>query len=453
MSTERLAKFIVETSYKALPGEGIKTAKEAIVDCLGCALVGYADKGSKILIEYARERGGNPEAGIIGGGFKAPASEAAWVNGTLAHALDYDDVAPITAGHPSVALLPAALALVEKHHLSGKEVLLAYIIGYEVMAAIGKACALRHYLLGWHCTSTFGSLGAAAVGAKLLKLNLEETRMTLGIAASLTGGLKQNFGTMTKPLHAGNAARNGVVAADMAQRGFTAVQDIMETPMGFCKVFGGGEELDIAGATQDLGESFQISSTLEIKPYPSCRGTHPSIDAALGLRKKNRFEIDDIAEVECHGSAWIPQSACIYSHPKTGLEGKFSVEYCVLRALMENGVSMKHFTDEKVMEHTIQELIPKVKYIPDPEAMLFTPFEVVVKLKNGRVLSHKVTSLTGDPSNPVSQDDLHAKYRDCAAAVLSPQEIERSLEMASNLEKLKDITPLMNIITKIEAGR
>ena len=452
MSTEKLAKFVVETSYESLPAEAIRSAKQAIVDCLGCALAGSVDEGSKILGEYVKEMGGKPEAGVIGGEFKATVPDAAWVNGTLAHALDYDDVAMVTGGHPSVALLPAALALGEKLHLSGKDVLLAYIIGFEVMATIGKACTGRHYILGWHCTSTFGSLGAAAIGAKLLKLNLDETRIAIGIAASLTGGLKQNFGTMTKPLHAGNAARNGVVAATLAQRGFTAVQDILETPQGFCKVFGGGEELDIAGATQNMGESLQISSTLEIKPYPSCRGTHPGIDATLGLIKNEQFDVNDITEVGVHGSAWI-QTAAQYPRPKTGLEGKFSVEYCVARTLLENEVAMKHFTDEQVTESRVQELVEKIEYVPDPEAVAFLPCEVVVKLKDGRVLSHKVTSISGDPTSPLSEETLHAKYRDCAVAVLSPQEIEKSLEMASNLEGLKDVASLMDILTKMEVGK
>lgn len=453
MSTERLAKFVVETPYESLPSEAINSAKQAIVDCLGCAIAGSADAGGKILSEYIKGMGGKPEAGVIGAGFRAPAPDAAWVNGTLAHALDYDDVAMVTGGHPTVALLPAALALGEKLHLSGKDVLLAYIMGFEVMATIGKACTGRHYILGWHCTSTFGSLGAAAIGAKLLKLNLDKTRIAIGIAASLTGGLKQNFGTMTKPLHAGNAARNGVVAATLAQSGFTAVQDILETPMGFCKVFGGGEELDIAGATQDMGESLQISATLEIKPYPSCRGTHPGIDATLGLSRQEQFDVSDIVEVEVRGSAWIIEGAAIYHSPKTATEGKFSVEYCVARALLDKEVAMKHFTDEKVVEPKIKELISKIKYVPDPEAGIFTPCEVVVKLKDGRALSHKVTSLTGDPTSPLSEETLHTKYRDCASVALSPQEIESSLEMASNLEGLKDVASLMNILSKMEVGK
>jgi len=452
VSTEKLAKFVVETSYESLPAEAIRSAKQAIVDCLGCALAGSAEGGSKILGEYVKEKGCSPEAGIIGGGFMAPAPDAAWVNGTLAHILDYDDIAMVTGGHPTVALLPAALALGEKYHLSGKDVLLAYIIGFEVMATVGKACTGRHYFLGWHCTSTFGSLGAAAIGAKLLKLNLSKTRMAIGIAASLAGGLKQNFGTMTKSLHAGNAARNGVVAASLTQRGFTAVEDILETPQGFAKVFGGGEELDIAGATQDMGESLQISSTLEIKPYPSCRGTHPGIDATLGLVKNEQFDVNDITEVGVHGSAWI-LTAAQYPRPKTALEGKFSVEYCVARVLLENEVSMKHFTDEQVTESRVQELVEKINYVPDAEAVAFLPCEVVVKLKDGRVLSHKVTSLIGDPSNPLSEETLHAKYRDCASVVLSPQEIERSLDMASNLESVDDVAALMAVLCKTEVGK
>jgi 2-methylcitrate dehydratase PrpD len=202
-----------------------------------------------------------------------------------------------------------------------------------------------------------------------------------------------------------------------------------------------------------MGESLQISATLEIKPYPSCRGTHPGIDATLGLSRQEQFDVSDIVEVEVRGSAWIIEGAAIYHSPKTATEGKFSVEYCVARALLDNEVAMKHFTDDKVTEPTIKELISKIKYVPDPEAGVFTPCEVVVKLKDGRVLSHKVTSLTGDPTSPLSEETLHTKYRDCASVVLSPKEIERSLEMASNLEGLKDIASLMNILSKMEVGK
>ena len=450
MTTERIAKFVVDASYESLPSEAIRLAKQAIVDCLGCAVGGSVEEGGKILSEYVREKGCGAEAGVIGSGFKTSAAEAAWVNGTLAHILDYDDVAMVTGGHPTVAMLPTVLALAESLHVSGKDALLAYIVGFEVMCTVGKAVTGRHYFLGWHCTATNGALGAAALGAKLLKLDLSKTRMAMGIAASMTGGLKQNFGTMTKSLHAGNAARIGVVAASLAQRGFTAVEDILEAPQGFAKVFGGGEEMDVAGAAQDIGQPYLIASTLEIKPYPSCRGTHPGIDAALGLRRENHFDLDDIAEVEVHGSAWI-QTAAQYPRPKSGLEGKFSVEYCVARALLENEVGMRHFTDAQVTEPKVQALVNKTTYVADPEAVAFVPCEVVVKLKDGRVVSHKVTSVSGDPTSPVSEETLFTKYRDCTAVVLSPEAVDKSLDMAANLEKVGDVADLMSILCKTGA--
>jgi 2-methylcitrate dehydratase PrpD len=452
MSTERIAQFVVETTYESLPEEAKQSAKRAIVDCLGCAVSGSEEEGGKLLTQYVRDNACKPEAGVIGGGFKSSAAEAALVNGMLAHVLDYDDVALPTGGHPTVALLPTALALGEKLHASGRDVLLAYIVGFEVMCTIGRGVTGRHYGLGWHCTSTNGAPAAAALGAKLLGLDLPKTRMAIGIACSLTGGLKQNFGTMTKSLHAGNAARVGVVASTLAQRGFTAVENILEAPQGFAKVLGGGEECDIPGAAQDIGKSFMIASTLEIKPYPSCRGTHPGIDAALGLAKANKFNVDDVAEVEVRGSAWIP-SAAQYPRPKSGLEGKFSVEYCVARVFLDNDVGMKHFTDERVMEPKVQELVNKTNYVVNPDAAGFVPFEVVVKLKDGTVLSHTVDSILGDPTHPVSEETLFSKYRDCAAAALPSQEVEKSLDMAANLEKLDDIAALMAILCKTGSGK
>ncbi|RZN66401.1 MAG: MmgE/PrpD family protein, partial [Candidatus Methanolliviera hydrocarbonicum] len=424
MSTERLAKFVVETSYGDLPSEGVRNAKQGITDCIGCALLGCKERESEIITGYAKERGGIPDAGIIGGGFKVPDSDAAWVNGTIAHALDYDDVSTSFLGHPSVALVPAVLALGEKYHLSGRDMLLAYITGFEVGTRVGESTA-QQYILGWHGTSTVGSIAAAAASAKLLNLDVDETRMALGIVASLAGGLKENFGTMTKPLHAGNAARNGVIAATLAKRGFTAVLDILEAPQGYGKVFTGGQDCDFAPATKDLGEKFNIVSGLEIKPYPSCRGTHAAIDGTLYLRRENKFELSEIAEIECHGSDTL-LTAVIYNRPKTGLEAKFSIEFCIALALLENEVTMRYFTDEKVRDPKIQEIISKIKFVPDPEAILLTPVEVVIKLKDGRVLSHETTVMKGEPENPMNQEELYTKYKDCASAILSPQNAEKS---------------------------
>ncbi|MDY6855731.1 MAG: MmgE/PrpD family protein [Thermodesulfobacteriota bacterium] len=449
MSTEKIARFIVETSYEDLPAEAIGDAKEAILDCIGVTLAGNKEPGVRYLADYVKEERGIPEAGIFGYGFKSTASQAAWVNGTMAHVLDYDDYSAFFLGHPTVALLPAALAMGEKYRLSGKDVLLSYIIGFEVGAKIGPVC-LQHYLVGWHVTSTIGSIGAAALAAKLLNLNIDEVKMTLGIAGSLASGLKQNFGTMTKSFHAGNAARNGIVAALLAQKGFTADKSILESPQGFCKTFAGGSDLELDKIGEGLGERYDIIKGIVIKPWPSCGGTHTTIEAALTLREKHGVKPEDVKEIELRTSEGI-RTATIHSRPKTGLEGKFSNEYCLSRALIDGEVNLTDFTDERVMQKEAQELIPKIHYV-HPKEMQEDMFqalasEIVVTRKDGSVVSHKIMSPKGEKQNPLGWEGISTKFKDCANVVLSSQDTETCMDIFSNLELTEDITQLMSILT------
>lgn len=442
--TKRLAEFVSETSYQDIPAEAIRCAKGGILDCLGVALAGSVDPASRLITDYVREEGGRPEAGVIGGGFKALASQAAWANGTISHALDYDDYAISFGGHPTVAILPAVLALGQKYHVSGKEILLAYLVGFEAAIKLGPVC-IQHYLKGWHMTSTLGTIGAVAAASKILNLGNEVIRIALGIAASLASGLKQNFGTMTKPLHAGNASRNGVVAAQLAQKGFTADKAILEAPQGYCKVLAGGVDLDLAKIEEGIGKRFDIVSGLAMKPWPSCAGTHSSIEAALYLKKEYHITAQTIEDVECRTSAWVP-TAAIHSCPKTGVEGKFSTQYCVARAILDGELGLKHFTDEEVMEQTVQELLGRVRYA-HPEGMPVFGSEVVIRLRDGRVLSHRVNSPKGGAEHPMSWEDICSKYRDCASLAISPENVQICLELVSNLESLPDITRLMDVLT------
>lgn len=452
--TERIAQFIVNTTYNALPEEAVRIAKQAITDCLGCALVGSAQPSARIVREYVKEIGGKAEAGVVASYFRAPAPEAALANGVASHALDYDDVAMSTwIGHPSVALLPAILALGEARHISGKKALEAYVIGFETGARIGMAIGSGPYANGWHYTPVLGTMGAAAAGAKILKLNFPQTRMALGTAASLVSGLVANFGTMTKPFHAGSAARNGVIAATLASRGFTANESILENPLGLCKALCGEGGYNLAKIVEGLGTSFSIISPgMEIKPYPSCRFTHRAIDAMLWLVKNYGISAADVDKIECT-TGELAYQTLVYSHPTTGLEGKFSMQYCLAAALLDGKVSLEQFTDEKIAR--AKEIMEKInyRYAENSAGMAWrqsNPDEVKVRLKNGKEYSHKVLIDKGSPQNPLSKEELSLKYRDCAGTVLSPQDIERSFELATNLEQVEDIAELVNIVNLLE---
>ncbi|MEM3484389.1 MAG: MmgE/PrpD family protein [Candidatus Bathyarchaeia archaeon] len=439
----QICKFIAEMKFQDLPQESTETIKRAILDCLGVAIAGSSEICSKILEEYVAAEKASPDCSIIGGGFKTSDSLAAWVNGTKAHALDYDDVClPV---HPTAAILPAVLALSEKYNFSGKDLMLAYLCGFEVELALAEL-ALSHVEKGWHVTSTFGTVGATVGCCKLLRMKEVEIRNAIGIAASLCSGLRKNFGTMTKPMHAGNAARNGVIAARLASAGWTADQDIFEGNLGFFGVFG-----QTSNYPKDLGlkrELRLLSRGIAIKPYPSCAATHAGIEAAIDLRRNFAFKVDDIAQVFCATSSGIP-NILIHHRPKTPLEAKFSLEFCVAVALVEGKVGVEHFTERELNNPTIRDIMDRVTYV-HPESMGKSPMdlatEVKIKLVSGIEYSKMVNTPKGDPRNPLSWDEVVDKFRNCTREILARGEMERAIEIVSHLEKVNTVSDLMQLL-------
>jgi len=450
---EKIAKFIAGTSYGGIPDGARKVAKNAILDWVGVTIAGSHQPVAQITKAYARQLSAIAEAGVIGGGFRTSAELAAWVNGTASHALDYDDTFPDVAGynfHPTVPTLPAVLALGEKCHSTGRDIIAAYVVGIEVEARVGAAIGCHNSEIGWHPTPVVGTIGAVAASANILKLNGWQAQMALGIASSLAGGLRQSFGTMTKSLHAGNAAKNGVVAALLAQEGFTANESIMEGALGFCSLFSGGEVQGLENEEQDLGENWHIASPgISFKAYPCCRSSHCSIDASLYLRDVLSIDASKIVEIICKTSPRHTELARFH-RPKSGYEGKFSIPYCIATALLKGKVSLEDFTDEKVADAEIQALLSKVNYLY-PAEYTRTPMslaqEVVVKLDNGTEYSYKVDTPRGDPQTPMTDENLAAKFRDCACLSLPQREVEKGLEMLMNLESLDTISSLMDILT------
>jgi 2-methylcitrate dehydratase PrpD len=423
-------------------------ARLGIADFVGVAFAGLREEQSRIIMDYARKMGGLPQATVISGSFRTSPYLAALVNGTVGHSLDYDDVAISLIGHPSVFLVPTIFAIKEAHHCqdmgsSGRDILTAYVIGYEVACHLARPVLQSHYMQGWHSTATFGTLGAAAAAAWLLRLNTDQVKMALGTAASLAGGLRQNFGTMTKPLHAGMAAAHGIQAALLAQAGFTADSGIIESPLGFARVFGHIEEVDWTEASKRLGKTFLITGLegLSIKPYPSCGFTHCAIDAALYLKKEYKINATDIAEIEL-GVSPFDRQILIHHHPRTGLEGKFSLEYCVARALVSGELRLKHFSDEAVTQFEVNSLMEKMKWVekyPMPvmgTAEGFGTKSVTIRPKNGREYGKEVAIAKGMPQNPLTTDEFDAKYRDCASTVLSKECVDESLFILTNLEQM-----------------
>ena len=453
MITEAVAKFIVKVDYNEIPKEAVGIAKQHILDCIGTALAGSVEPEVNIVEEYLKETGGIPEAAVIGRKFRTSVPQAAFINGVAAHVLDYDDVSWTWKGHPSAVVLPAVLALGEKYDVSGREVIESYVVGLEVGAKIALGVE-GHYETGWHATATIGTMAATVAAAKLLRLNVYQTQMALGMAASMASGSRQNFGTMTKPFHAGKAACNGTMAACLAKKGYTADANILEAPMGFAKLMSGGEQFDAQKMSQNLGTPFDlISKGLILKPYPCCRFSHRCIDAILHLRKECQIKASGVSEVICKTSPIIP-NFLIHSHPQTGLEAKFSMQYCMAVALLDEEVGLKQFANERVNESDVQKLMSKMKYshphkTTNVNEAMAEPEEVVVKLQDGKEYTHAVTIAKGEPENPMSDEEVTGKFRDCASLVITPESQESVLEMLWSLESLERVSELTKILSKI----
>jgi len=431
--TEKLARFVLDTEFEDIPGEGIELAKRHFLDCMGSALAAVVEPAGRIIQEYVQEMGATEEARLIGTSIATSAPNAAFGNGVTAHAISFDDTAP---SHPTVTILPVLLALGEKHKFSGREILAAQVLAYDVFlrfnAATKKAAAIR--LSGWHPTGFFGTVAAAAVTAKLLKLDLGQTRMAFGIAASVSGGLSQNIGTMTMPLHAGNSARNGMMAALLAQKGFTGDDEILEGRFGLI--------------TANLGDPFKIVSPgINLKFYPSCWAHHCAVDALLHLVEQYRLSPEKVESIECDLLVDKPMGR--YINPKTDLQAKYSLGYSLAVVLLDGRLGIEQFFPEKIFDAKTQEVMAKVKHVPQDWSEEGPGKHVVkVRLKDGREYAYGVEHCKGEAkAKPLTNDELLAKYRTCARRVLSEDKVERSIEIIEHLEDFEDIDELMDVIT------
>ncbi|MFC1918794.1 MmgE/PrpD family protein [Chloroflexota bacterium] len=451
--TKKVAEFISQTDFTKIPAEVLPAAKRAMLDAIGCALAGSQEPHGKMITEFTKQVGGKPVATVIQGDFKTSAPGAALANGTMAHALDYDDVDMAGPGHKSVCIVPGVLALGEQEKTSGKDALAAYIIGFEIASRVGVTMGREHWNEGWHSTATVGTMGSAAAASKILKLDSSKTAMALAIAASQASGLKQQFGTMMKPFHAGMASRAGVVSAMLARLGFTGDENILEGKAGYFKVLGKKDEKEIEGLPASLANPcFSILSPgVYFKPYACGAANHPTLDAVIRLAKAHNISPDEVASVEARIPHYVVLE-CVHHRPKTALEGKFSLEFTISMALLEGQVRLAQVTDEKVQDQRTKELIERIKIIdhepndPEPERVIFT-------LRDGRQLIEPLIDFR-DPKNiALSNDELIAKYRDCARLSFSEKDIDRSIEMVQNLEHLTDIQQLTDLLGKCTYGK
>lgn len=449
--TKELAGFIVSARLSEVSIKAREAAKTAILDCIGVTLAGSVEPCARIARRLV-QTAGSQEATILGTQERTSAPEAALVNGIAGHALDYDDWYGRPAyylGHPSVCLVPAILAIAEKTGSSGAKIIEAYLVGFEIGAKLGVAMSNEHYQRGWHATGNLGTLRATAAVAKLLDLDVTQTRYALGIAASQASGLRGNFGTMTKPFHAGHASRCGVEAALLSQYGFSASGSILEDQYGFCAAFSGRDRFDLSTLIESLGQPWEIDTPgINLKKYPSCGGTHTGIDAMLDLVQENNFSVDEVDSIRCEMSEDV-RNVLVYTRPETGLEGKFSIEYCLAAALVDRDVTLRQFTDLMVNRPEIQALLKKVElaFLPaSNRGAKDLTTKITIVLKNGRILSKCVEKPRGDASRPLSQLEIRAKYRQCAGLVLAQAQIDRSIDLIENLEEVDSVEVVTRLL-------
>jgi 2-methylcitrate dehydratase PrpD len=440
--TEFLADFISTTSWPDLPDDAIQRSKWAMVDGIAVTFAGIPHEVGRSIIAFVKELGGKPTSTILGDGHRTSPPWAAYANGTLSHAIDYDDTNYHMGGHPTAPLLAAIMAVGEKVRASGKDLLLSYILGLEVETKIGLTINKVHYNLGWHPTATLGTLGAAAACAKVMNLNREQILMALGMAGSQASALKQNFGTMTKPLHVGQAAKNGVLSALLASKGWTADREILEGHFGFCNLFAGRGLYDLKDMSENLGQPFDIMEPgVQIKKYPCCGSTHPTLDALSNILKEHTLQPDEIVSVE---SDIHPDRIHVLLHPdpKTDLEAKFSLQYCIATMILNKGrVSITDFTEERVTGDVVHSFLPKIKVTQQPS---LKPWHVRlrIRLRDGQVIEKE----GGESPGITAWDELVEKYEDCLEPILSTKKIQKSLRMIQEIEKIDDISELMKAL-------
>ena len=435
-----IAEFV---THATVPAPALKVARAAFLDTIGVTLAGAVEPAAQMVQQLAASEAGAGPSRVFGTELSVNTGWAALANGTAAHALDYDDMCFVSLAHPSAPLVSTLLALGEKMVAPGRALLESYVIGFEVETVLGRVLNPKHYQSGWHCTSTIGTIGSTAACARVLGLDAKATSNSLAIAASCSLGLKENFGTMTKPLHAGLAAQNSVMAALLAQAGFTASERAIDGPQGLLVAMS-SEHLDCE-SVETLGNRWEILETgITVKLYPSCAATHPALDAVLDLRRENHLRPEQIESVEVQVDTITP-TLLIYDRPETGLEGKFSMPFCMAAALVDGNVGLETF-ESRVHHPAIRDLRARVVMRANPElgkgVPALTQAVVTIACRDGRQLSRAANGARGYPANPASEAELKTKFMTCAQRAIPASSAESAYECLQNMDTVADIRSL-----------
>ncbi|MEQ1776098.1 MAG: MmgE/PrpD family protein [Burkholderiales bacterium] len=453
MLTKQLAAFVINTRENDVPADVLDGARDALVDTLGCALAGSLDEGSEIAQRWVRETGARAQATVVGTPLATSPAEAAFANGLAAHALDFDDSLTTLRGHPTAPMLGAGLAVGEAAGATGKAVLAAMSIGLEVGGKIGPALGAGHYMKGWHSTATVGVFSATAVAARLWGLTEEQLQTAWGIVASEASGLIRNFGTMTKPFHAGHAARSAVMAAWLAKNGFTADTQIFDGKNNFFSTYAGDDAVALETTLHKLGKPWEmLTPGIYVKRWPCCYCNHRPVGGMFELIQQHNIKLEEVTRVRV---GFLPgaDTPLIHRDPHTGLEGKFSLEYNAAAALLDGKLTMETFTDAMVQRPEIRAVMPKVErfYIPDEKFYSgVTGYNDIEIVTTRGVFKLHIDRVPGSPAWPMTPADRAEKFLDCAGRVLGSGGAKKLFDVAERTGQLTSITELTRATVPVD---
>ena len=445
MLTEIIARFVTDTPDAALPAGALAAARDALVDTVACGLAGTQDEASRIAEAWVASEGGRGVCRVWGSSLSASAADAAFANAIRAHVLDYDDSALHLRGHPSAVMMAAALAVAESTGASGRAMLTAYAIGLEVGTKLSPALGPGHYFKGWHTTATVGIFAATAIAARLYGLDALQAQHALGLAASQAAGLTQNFGSMTKSFHVGHAAACGIRSAWLAQRGFTANPAVFDGNKSFITLYAGERARPLEESGTRLGQPWELHAPgLYRKRFPCCYAVHRAMAGLLELLQRDGIATADVEEIVI---GYLPgvQHPLIHRNPVTGLEAKFSTEYCMAAMALDRKVDIASFDDAAVMRPAIRALMAKVRTyeIPDPNVYNgLTGYNQIAVVARGRKHELRIDRTPGSPDWPLVGEELAAKFLACARTILPEDRARSALRLASTADTLTDVRTL-----------
>jgi 2-methylcitrate dehydratase PrpD len=443
---QELAARIVATSFDDIGEAARHYARIGLLDTIAVGIAGVDDEASRIARKVVG--GSTGEALVWGTGERVAPLEAAFVNGVSSNVLDFDDCTDNLGGHPSSPILPALIALAEEQGASGRDLLTAYVVGFEVETGLGRGVNFHHYEKGWHPTATLGVFGAAAACAKLMGLDAAQTTYALGLCASLAAGVKSNLGSMAKPMHVGNCSRNGLMAARLAAEGFTSNADALEHHQGFLEVFNGAGTYDIGRILAKWGTPWDIEMPgIAIKQYPCCLSTQAVVDAMIRLVQDHQLRSGSVARIDARISGRRLEHTNRPA-PRSALDAKLSAQYVLARAVMEREVTLAHFDGDSYRDGDVREVMTRVHVAPLDEETLTREgdffADVAVTLNDGRTVSGSIDRPIGHHAGvPLDSDKLKAKYDACVRDRLTTAQSQGFYEAIQSLEQAPSIRTLM----------